>query len=169
MQVLQARGLFPYLYYCKMVNNKMIGKCLNPALCYRKYLKWSDNQRKFRDRNQRSYDSLLNRIKEEGIESNIDYSRHALIRMKERLILKEDIESILDMAWVVEGRSNGELLVLAYYKRNYRMIPLHISLMPDGGFYYLIKTVYNPHKKIWGDTYENKICFCGKKRFGEAI
>lgn len=163
-----SKGVIPLFIFRKMAK-LMIGKCLNPVLCKEKHKRWVTNQSNFKNKNQRAFDKLVGRIEREGIENSLDYSRHALMRMKERFISKEEIESVLDMAWVIEGRANGELLVLVFYRgANNRMMPLHLSIMPDGG-YYLIKTAYNPHKDIWGENYDNKTCFCGKRRFGEEL
>src|SRR5699024_1164121 len=148
---------------------KQMIECLNPKSCSKKQDRWLSNQSKFKNKDQRAYDKLVDCIEEEGVSNHLDYSRHALMRMKDRFISKEEIESVLDMAWVIEGRHTGELLLLVFYRGiNKKMMPLHISIMPDG-LYYLIKTVYNPHKDIWGENYDNKKCFCGKSRFGEEL
>lgn len=147
----------------------MIKECQATYTCRNRSKRWIDNQNKFQETNDKRFDKFLGIIEREGVENTLDYSSHALYRMQERLLIsKEEINEILDLGWVVEGRPNGELIILVYFKRNSRMFPLHIVITPESD-YYVIKTVYNPLKEIWSDDLSTKICFCGNKRFGNNI
>jgi|GEM_PF-6430408 len=139
----------------------MIGKCLNPDECYNKHLSWVKRKKMFIARHERVFEHF----KEDG---RYDYSNHTLKRMRERMISDDDIAIVLQEGWVVEGYKDGTLIVLGYYKFGGRFMPLHIVLVPKAT-YWLVSTIYNPHKKIWSENLETKVCFCGKARFGEEM
>lgn len=137
--------------------------CLNKELCNKKHNSWKRNNQ----RHLQKYEDMFEEIRCEGGQL-ITLSNHCLYRLNDRYISIDEIKQVIENGWVVDFNKDGSFIVLGYYKLLNKYQPLHVVLKPEKRMW-LIKTLYNPVKELWGDNYDQKICFCGKRRFGEEI
>lgn len=106
----------------------------------------------------------------------IHISNHFLKRISERYISINEINTVLEQGWLVDtflkdikiDKPNGEtvteqrptFIMLGFYKLNKSYQPLHIVVSEYEDDRYLAVTAYNPLPEIWGEFYDEKICYC---------
>lgn len=137
--------------------------CLNKNLCAYQHEKWKATL----DFRIKKGEKELEKINVE----KLDYFRSNYEILRKELVSDREIRETLRHGWVIDAQPNM-ILILGYVRINKKYTPVHVQLKRtkhfDGDAWY-INRAYYPTQDVWGETYDEKICFCIKTEDRKAM
>lgn len=138
--------------------------CRDKEGCFKKHLKWMENQKKYAEIGQQELERFLDRLEQR--KAKISFDQHfEKLRSIERSISHYDAEEVLHVGWVIERivkHGMISLLIHGYCKKDKSYRPLHIVCDVVSEDLWVITTAYDPRSMPWkwDETFTKRKCFC---------